>query len=114
MKLNIFGYQISIDKKFADDAEVPLEVKKAIEILKSYGIKSGSSADQKRAAAKATQAKKDKALEKISTAIFMLEEEDKKLTNYAIAKRSGCSINTIKKYKDFVKEQIEMAQNSPF
>jgi len=109
MKLNIFGYQISIDKKFADDAEVPLEVREAIETLKSYGIKSGTSDAQKRAAAKASLAKKEKTLKKISIAIFMLEEENKKLTNYAIAKRSGCSINTIKKYK-----QIEMAQNSPF
>jgi len=114
MKLNIFGYQISIDKKFADDANTPTEVREAIETLKSYGIKSGSSADQKRAAAKASLAKKEKALEKISIAIFELVEECQKLSNYAIAKRSGCSINTIKKYKDFVKEQIEMAQNSPF
>jgi len=114
MKLNIFGYKITIDKNFKDDAEVPTEVKEAIEVLKSYGIKAGTSNAQKEAAAKATQAKKDKALKKISNAIFELVEENQKLSNYAIAKKSGCSINTIKKYKNYVDEQIEIIKNSPF
>jgi len=34
--------------------------------------------------------------------------ENRKLTNYAIAKESGCSINTIKKYlKEYEREKTQ-------
>ncbi|MCK9545106.1 MAG: hypothetical protein M0Q25_00200 [Sulfurospirillaceae bacterium] len=46
----------------------------------------------------ATKARERIAKEKINNAINMLRLEDKKLTAYAIAKESGCSYNTVKKY----------------
>lgn len=46
----------------------------------------------------ATKARERIAKEKINNAINILRLEDKKLTAYAIAKESGCSYNTVKKY----------------
>lgn len=50
------------------------------------------------AAAKATESKTKKAKEKILNAINILRMEDKPITNYSIAKTSGVSFNTVKKY----------------
>lgn len=46
----------------------------------------------------ATKARERIAKEKINNAINILRLEDKQLTAYAIAKESGCSYNTAKKY----------------
>jgi len=48
---------------------------------------------------KATDTRINKAKEKILNAINLLRIENKNISNYAIAKISGCSINTVKKYK---------------
>jgi Ni,Fe-hydrogenase III large subunit len=60
---------------------------------------------------KATKARSDKAREKIKKAVFELERElmrgnIKKVSHFAISKKSGVHINTVKKYSYFV----EMAQ----
>lgn len=46
----------------------------------------------------ATKERERVAKEKILNAINLLRIEDKKITAYAIAKESGCSYNTVKKY----------------
>lgn len=50
------------------------------------------------AADKATQARTNKAKEKIQNAVNILRMENKEFTHYAIAKTSGASFNTVKKY----------------
>ncbi len=46
----------------------------------------------------ATKARERIAKEKINNAINLLRIENKNITVYAIAKKSGCSYNTVKKY----------------
>lgn len=46
----------------------------------------------------ATKKRERVAKEKIINAMNILRLEDKQLTAYAIAKESGCSYNTVKKY----------------
>ncbi|MDK9693932.1 MAG: hypothetical protein OEL19_06780 [Sulfurimonas sp.] len=46
----------------------------------------------------ATKARERVAKEKILNAINLLRLEGKNITAYAIAKKSGCSYNTVKKY----------------
>ena len=46
----------------------------------------------------ATKHRTDTAKAKIINAINLLRLEDKEITTYAIAKESGCSYNTVKKY----------------
>jgi len=99
MKFELFGYRIEIDKKLESDNNIPKDLQEAIKIFEKYGKKIGSSDAQKRAAAIATATRQKKAKEKIQNAINILRLENKNLSNYAIAKVSGCSINTVKKYR---------------
>ena len=99
MKFEVFGYRIEIDKKLESDNNIPKDLQEAIKIFEKYGQKVGSSDAQKRAAAKATATRQKRAKEKIQNAINILRLENKNLSNYAIAKVSGCSINTVKKYR---------------
>lgn len=46
----------------------------------------------------ATKSRQDTAKAKIINAMNMLRLEDKNITAYSIAKESGCSYNTVKKY----------------
>jgi len=50
------------------------------------------------AASQATEARTNRAKEKIQNAINILRMENKKLTHYAIAKVAGVSFVTVKKY----------------
>lgn len=50
------------------------------------------------ATTKATETRTKKAKEKIFNAINLLRIENKNITAYAIAKKSECSYNTVKKY----------------
>ncbi len=60
---------------------------------------------KQKAASNATKLRVKKAKEKIENAINILRMENKKITEYAVAKVSGCSINTVKKYRDFINGQ---------
>jgi len=106
MKFEVFGYNIEINKKLnSDNKELPQELQDAINTLEKYGKKIGSSEAQQKAAAKATQTRQQKAKEKIQNSINLLRLENKNISEYAIAKNSGCSINTVKKYREFIKKQ---------
>ena len=52
---------------------------------------------------KATGVRVEKAKQKIIDAVKDLQEENKNITQYAVAKKSGVSINTIRKYKKLLK-----------
>jgi len=57
------------------------------------------------AAKKATLQRAKMAKDKIVNAVNILRMENKNITEYAVAKVSGCSINTVKKYREFIKGQ---------
>ena len=56
------------------------------------------STNKQLASIKATEARTLKAKEKIQNAINLLRLQNKKITHYSIAKASGVSFNTVKKY----------------
>ena len=99
------GYNIEISKKLQSNEALPADLQNAISVLEKYGKKVGSSEAQRKAAAKATATREQKAKEKIQNAINILRIENKKMSEYAISKTSGCSINTVKKYRDFINSQ---------
>jgi len=88
MKLTLFGYSIIIEKISEMDTCEKKEVSQA----------------KKSAAKKATKVRSDNAKKKIENAMNILRFEGKNLSNYAISKESGCSINTVKKY---IKKEIK-------
>ena len=105
MKFEIFGFKIDISKGLSNNSELPQDLKEALAVIQSYGIKSGSSDAQKEASRKATATRSKKAKDKIINAVNMLRLEGVNITEYSVAKKSGCSINTVKKYRDFIKDQ---------
>lgn len=100
MKFNLFGYKINIQKESItnEDARARAEIEKALAILEKYSVKEQISTLQAKAVKKATQARTNKAKRKMQDAINLMRLEGKKITQYAVAKKSGCSINTVRKY----------------
>ena len=70
---------------------VNLKLKNNVKIIKPSKKKT-------EAASTATQARTKRAKEKITNAINILRMENKPITAYSIAKESGVSFNTVKKY----------------
>ena len=105
MKIDVFGYTISINKALIEDENTPADLKKAIEIIEHYGLKTKSTEKQKKSAERATKARSDKAREKIENAINILRIENKDINCNSVAVVSGCSINTVRKYKDTIDNQ---------
>lgn len=105
MKIEVFGYTISINKGLLEDENTPDELKKAIETIEKYGLKAKSTARQQKSAQKATKVRSDKAREKIQNAINILRLENKPINCNSVAVTSGCSINTVRKYKEIIDNQ---------
>jgi len=104
MRLNLFGYTISIQQNLENE-NIPQDLKDAINTIKKYGKKSTSTNKQKRAAQKATQLRVEQAKKKIENAINILRLENQTITQAKVAEVSGCSINTVRKYKEFIYKQ---------
>ncbi len=102
MKLQLFGYNITLNKDAKTDDNMPQNLRDALAVIESYGVKAPSTLKQQRAAATATKARSNAAKEKIENAVNMLRMQNKNITQYSVAKMSGCSINTVKKYKDII------------
>ena len=105
MKINVFGYTISINKSLIEDENTPEELKKAIEVIESYGLKAKSTAKQQKSAQRATKVRSDRARAKIENAINLLRIENKDINCNSVAVVSGCSINTVRKYKEMIDNQ---------
>lgn len=105
MKVEVFGYTISISRGLIEDDNTPDELKKAIEIIEKYGLKAKSTTKQQKSAQKATKIRSDKAREKIENAINILRLEQKPINCNSVAVASGCSINTVRKYKEMIDNQ---------
>ena len=105
MKIDVFGYTITINKALIEDDNTPDDLKRAIEIIEHYGLKAKSTEKQKKSAQRATKARSDKAREKIENAINLLRLESKDINCNSVAVVSGCSINTVRKYKEMIDSQ---------
>ena len=105
MKITVFGYEISINKALLEDENTPDDLKKAIEVIEHYGLKAKSTEKQKKSAERATKVRSEKAREKIENAINLLRLESKDINCNSVAVVSGCSINTVRKYKEMIDSQ---------
>ena len=77
MKFQIFGYTITI---------VPTKI-------------------ANKATSRATDVRVQKARQKIIDAVTKIRVEQGKVTMYAVSKRSGVSVNTVRKYKELLDEE---------
>ena len=98
MKMKFFGYTIEINTKERDELE------RAKEVLLKHGfraVRKTANLENKRASAKsATEARMKKTAEKIQAGmnLWRMEASEAPLTAYKLAKLSGVSQNTAKKY----------------
>jgi len=98
MKLELFGYIITIKKKALEDTELPTDLQEALKILQKYAYKPHTSPKKTEAAHRATQVRQERVKRKIENAVNLLRLEGKKITPYAVSKVAGVSYNTAKKY----------------
>ena len=105
MKINVFGYTITINKALLEDDNTPADLKKAIEIIEQYGLRAKSTDKQKKSAELATKVRSENARAKIENAINLLRIENKDINCNSVAVVSGCSINTVRKYKETIDNQ---------
>lgn len=105
MRIELFGYTISINKDLMEDESIPDELKQAIEVIEKYGLKAKSTEKQQKSAQNATKIRSDKARAKINNAINVLRLENKAINCNSVAVMSGCSINTVRKYKEMIDKQ---------
>ena len=98
MKLELFGYTVTIEKKALNDSELPADLQEALKVLEKYSYKAPPSKKKTESAHRATAIRQARAKEKIQNAINLLKLEGKEITPYAIAKTAGVSYNTAKKY----------------
>ena len=98
MKFEFFGYTIDINNKEIDELE------RAKEVLEKHGFKAvrktANLENKRRSAAEATKARTEATKTKIQNGmnLWRMEASEKKLTAYHLAKLSGVSQNTAKKY----------------
>ena len=103
MTFEVFGITVTISKK----ESMPDEVEKALEVLKKYGVEKVSSKKQLEAQKRARAVNSDNARKKIENAINVLRIENKAINMRTVSIESGCSINTVRKYRDFIEKQNE-------
>ena len=60
---------------------------------------------KRNATKKAQEVRQKEVKSKIENAVNLLRIEGAKITEYAVSKKSGCSINTVKKYRAFIEAQ---------
>ncbi len=101
----MFGYKVNIEKENITDADARAEIEKALAILEKYSVSDQISAMRAKSVAKATKVRQDTAKRKIEDAVNLLRLENRNISEYAVAKKSGCSINTVKKYREFIRSQ---------
>ena len=101
MEFEVFGYKISIEKKALKDketGELPEDLKRAFEIIEKYSAKIPPSPKKVESAKRASKIKAERTKEKVINAINLLRLQGEEITPYKVAKISGVSYNTAKKY----------------
>ena len=88
------------------NSEKSLDIANSIVEQISHHLNNGKelkySQKKQKAATNATKLRVKMAKERIVNAVNILRMENKNISEYAVAKVSGCSINTVKKYRDFI------------
>ena len=105
MILYINSYKVNINNKLLIDNSLPKDLRDAFATIKRYGLKKEPTIKQREATKKATKIRQQKAKEKIENAVNILRMENKPINNNSVKRVSGCSINTVKKYTEFIKVQ---------
>ena len=98
MKLEMFGYTISIEKKALNDSELPEDLQEALKVLEKYSYTPPPNKKKTESAHRATAIRQQRAKEKIQNAINLLKIQGEEITAYRVAKIAGVSYNTAKKY----------------
>jgi Fic family protein len=99
MRFELFGYVIDIEKKaLKEKEEMPQDLKWALEVIEKYGAKIPPSKKKVESAKRASKIKADRAKEKVINAINLLRLQGEEITPYKVAKITGISYNTAKKY----------------
>ena len=102
MKFTLFGLKITINKDNQEFEDMPNDLKEALDVIQKYGMKAQSTEKQRLSAERATRVRSDRAREKITNAINILRMENKPINCNSVSNASGCSINTVRKYKDMI------------
>jgi hypothetical protein len=111
MKLKYLRHQIVIPDKLLKE-ELPIIVREALELLIRISHKDEVSYEQTRASKIATNTRIKKSQRKITDAINLLRLENKNINCNSVAVISGCSINTVKKYKEMIDIQNKIMHES--
>ena len=98
MKLELFGYTISIEKRALADEQLPQDLQEALKVLEKYSYTPPPSKKKTESAHRATAIRQARAKEKIQNAINLLKMQGEEITAYRVAKEAGVSYNTAKKY----------------
>ena len=101
MTFEVFGITVTISKK----ESMPDEVERALETLKKYGVEKVSSKKQLEAQKRAREQNSRNAREKIENAVNLLRMQNKAINMRTVSLESGCSINTVRKYREFIEKQ---------
>jgi hypothetical protein len=109
VRFYIDSFKIDISNKLIDNNTLPVELINAIKVIRKYSTKAPPTQKQKDAAKKATQLRQQKVQKKIENAVNILRMEDKIINNTSVQIVSGCSINTVKKYSEFIEAQKKMS-----
>jgi len=96
MKFEFFGYKIEVSKQDEEELEQAKKIldKHGFRAVKQTKDKSNKIASMK----KANKIRSDEVRQKIDKAMETLSHQDKKITAYMLAKESGVSQPTAKKY----------------
>ena len=98
MKLELFGYTISIEKRALADEQLPQDLQEALKVLEKYSYKAPPSPKKTESAHRATAIRQARTKEKIQNAINLLKMQGEDITAYRVAKTAQVSYNTAKKY----------------
>ncbi|RLA83324.1 MAG: hypothetical protein DRG78_04675 [Epsilonproteobacteria bacterium] len=108
MRFYIHSFKIDISNKLIDNNTLPVELINAIKVIRKHSTKVPSTQKQKDAAKDATQSRQQIAQNKIENAVNILRMEDELINNSSVQSVSGCSINTVKKYGEFIEAQEKL------
>jgi hypothetical protein len=79
--------------------------------FKIFGITISNEDDNMKLSSTGASANIDKSKQKISQALQEIENKQLKFSEYRLQKISGVSLNTIKKYREFIAEERERLNN---
>lgn len=103
--MKIFLKMLKFKLECGDNDTMKIEaIKRYLESYEQRRKEKFKSLRKTKSALNATEHRSKVARDKITNAVNYLRMENKKINMNSVAKFSGCSINTVKKYKDFIEK----------